>query len=50
MKGGTFVDITAVDEKTGEDGVTGHQFMGRYQFMFYATALDLTLMLSILEA
>jgi hypothetical protein len=27
-----------------------HQFMGRYQFMFYATARDLTPVLSLLEA
>jgi len=27
-----------------------HQFMGHYQFMFYATARDLTPVLSLLEA
>jgi hypothetical protein len=30
--------------------MTRHQFMGRYQFMFYATAGDLTPVLSLLEA
>jgi hypothetical protein len=92
-KGGTFVDITAVNETTGKtvrvqtvdtlaDGITPtpreqaaiarirntypnectldnpekksamtrHQFMGRYQFLFYATARDLTPVLSLLEA
>ena len=30
--------------------MTRHQFMGRYQFVFYATARDLTPVLSLLEA
>lgn len=30
--------------------MTRHKFMGRYQFMFYATARDLTPVLSLLEA
>ena len=30
--------------------MTRHQTMGRYQFMFYATARDLTPVLSLLEA
>jgi hypothetical protein len=29
--------------------MTRHQFMGHYQFMFYATARDLTPVLSLLE-